>query len=718
MFVMLRLVMLLILCQAASAGDRPRIGLVLSGGGARGAAHIGVLKFLEENRIPVDVITGTSMGAIVGGLYASGLGAAEIEKIMVEMDWVNKLDDEVPRDQRAGQRKRIEEMFSIPAAPGFTGKELKLPTGAIQGQHIMLELQRITRHVSRVESFDDLPIPFRAVATDIVTGKAVILDHGDLATAMRASMGVPAIFAPIQVEGQLLVDGGVSRNLPVAEARELGAEVLIVVDISAPLLDEDHITDLLSVTDQLTRMLIVNNSLPQIAALGPRDVMIVPPLGDFSSLAFDRATEGIDIGYGAASQASGRLLRLSDPEWRQPRSAPPENPLIRRITLDNDSGLDDRVISQMLDERAGDVLQVEKLEKELGEIHGLGHFERVAYHLQPVADGKVDMRLIARSKSWGPDYLRFGIDMRSEFENDARTTFLVGYTRGELSDKGAEWTSVAGIGSEPVLATMWYQPLTWRRGWYLAASASWRDELFSDFVGERKRSEFGLRRARAYVGLGYELGTTGTVSLGMQRINGRADVSVADPAITDIVFDDAGLALSFTHDTRDSPDFPSTGSLVKLDWQVSRKSLGSDTNYRQWTFEGHRYHEWGRNNLGLAVLMGATRGQGNIGSVYRLGGFGRISGLRTDQIRGDYMGVISATYYRRYQGIPVLDGFAGLILEYGGAWQHREDIRSENAVFSAGAFLAAESPVGILQLGVARTSEGNTTFFSRIGRPL
>ena len=245
-------------------GARPTIGLVLAGGGARGAAHIGVLKYLEEQRIPVDLVTGTSFGAIVGGLYASGLSAIEIEELMLTMDWQRALVDDIPRADRSIRRKWREDTFSIPGSPGYGNGELKIPSGAIQGQNVILEMQKMTEHVSHITLFSELPRPFKAIATDIVTGEMVVLDHGELAVVMRASMGVPAVFSPIEIEGRLLVDGGVTNNLPVDIARDMGADILIVVDITTPMLDREHIGDIITITDQLTRLLVVNNTKQQI----------------------------------------------------------------------------------------------------------------------------------------------------------------------------------------------------------------------------------------------------------------------------------------------------------------------------------------------------------------------------------------------------------------------------------------------------------------------
>ena len=292
--------LLTVLSHLPASADQPTIGLVLSGGGARGAAHIGVLKYLEANNIPVDIITGTSFGAIVGGLYASGMSAAEIEEAMLGMDWERALTDDVSRADRGLQRKRREDIFSIPGSPGVREGELVLPSGAIQGQNVILALQALTAHVASVRDFDQLPIRFRALATDIVNGEAVILKEGELALALRASMGVPAVFSPIEIDGRLLVDGGVTNNLPIDVAKGMGADVVIAVDITSPMLPRDEVSNLLAITDQLTRLLVVNNTSAQRLRLRGDDVLIIPELSSVSAVDFNNPGPAIELGLKAA----------------------------------------------------------------------------------------------------------------------------------------------------------------------------------------------------------------------------------------------------------------------------------------------------------------------------------------------------------------------------------------------------------------------------------
>ena len=411
--------------SAADTLDRPKIGLVLAGGGARGAAHIGVLKYLEDHRIPIDVVTGTSIGAIIGGLYASGLSAREIETLLLEMDWEQALIDDVPRQDRSMQRKFREDRFSIPGTPGYQAGALKIPSGAIQGQNVILALQAMTAHVAHITDFDALPRPFKAVATDIVTGEMVVLEQGNLAVALRASMGVPAIFAPIEIDGRLLVDGGITNNLPVGLAQEMGAEVLIVVDITSPMLPREDLSNLLTITDQLTRLLVVNNTKAQKARLNERDILLIPDLEAFSAVSFSTAAMAIKVGeetIAAQQQALIPLMQSQEAYLAVTKPIAPA-PKIDAIKLVNETTLADAVLRQRVFTKVGDRFGLKQIALDVNRIHGLGHFELVSFSRVQEADQTV-LEISADKKAWGPNYQHFGFNLESEFKHDSRVSFL------------------------------------------------------------------------------------------------------------------------------------------------------------------------------------------------------------------------------------------------------------------------------------------------------
>ena len=303
-----------LLTAAQAHAERPRVGLVLGGGGARGAAHIGVLRELERHRVPIDAIAGTSMGAIVGGLYAAGMSVAELQDVVATLDWADTMSDTPPRKDLSFRRKQDDAHFPIDLELGLRGSELVVPMGVIQGQDLELLLRELTIGVSGISDFDDLPIPFRAVASDIESGEAVILDSGDLAQAIRASMAVPGALAPVRIGDRLLVDGGLVGNLPIDVARTMGVDVVIAVDVEFPLYSADELDSAFAISEQMLTILIHKETRRQIDTLGDDDVLIRPELGTFASSDFGRIADTLEPGAEAARAVSASLRRLTRSE--------------------------------------------------------------------------------------------------------------------------------------------------------------------------------------------------------------------------------------------------------------------------------------------------------------------------------------------------------------------------------------------------------------------
>ena len=371
----------------AAVSLRPRICLVLSGGGARGMAHIGVLDVLEQLKIPIDCIAGTSMGAVVGGLYASGMSARDIDRTMRSVDWQEAFRDAPPRRDLAFRRKQDDRNFLVRLPLGLKHGQVLLPKGFIQGQKLQETLRQLTLAFSNSTDFDTLPTPFRAVATDLESGAAVLLDKGDLAIAMRASISAPGVFAPVDYQGRLLVDGGLAENLPIDVARDMHADILIVSDVSFPLLDRDHLDSALSISNQMLAILVRKDSDRQRATLGARDVLISPILGSAPSTDFTIAAGTIVQGEAAAREAAPKLaaLGVSDAEYRRyvARREAHEPGLrpIEFVRVDRESKRYEKTILAKMQPLIGKPLDVDALGRRITELYGLGNFETLDYSL-------------------------------------------------------------------------------------------------------------------------------------------------------------------------------------------------------------------------------------------------------------------------------------------------------------------------------------------------
>src|SRR5690348_3010232 len=343
----------------AAAPHRLRIGLVLSGGGARGIAHVGVLRVLEQLHVPIDAIAGTSMGAVVGGLYASGLSPDQIERTIRSMNWQEAFRDRPPREDLTLRRKQEDENFLVKFPIGIKGGRPVLPMGLIQGQGLTEMLRRLTLPVSRITSFDDLPTPFRAVATDLENGQEVVMGSGDLTSAMRASLSAPGVFAPVERGGQLLVDGGVSDNVPVDVARAMGVDVVIVVDVGFPLLPRNKLTSVTAISNQMLAILMRRKSEQELGRLGPHDILIRPALGDTSSFDFGNVNRLLGVGAAAAWQMRDRLAALADnpeqysayQERRVSLRQPP--PVIDFVKVETESEASSQTIEKLFKDMVG-----------------------------------------------------------------------------------------------------------------------------------------------------------------------------------------------------------------------------------------------------------------------------------------------------------------------------------------------------------------------------
>ena len=514
---------------------RPTVGLVLSGGGARGAAHVGVIKVLDDLQIPVDFVAGTSMGAIVGGLYASGMTADELVHVIETADWSALLTDRPPRAQRSFRRKSDDIGFLVDFDLGIDKSGLIFPEGFIQGQNLEIALKRLALPAISIDDFDELPIPFRAVATDIVTGEAVVIDSGDLAAAMRASMSAPGIFKPVRSDGRILVDGGVANNLPVQIVRDMGADILIVVDVGFPLLSEEQLGSALAVTKQMLTILINGRAQDQIALLDADDILISPNLGDFGSQDFQRLIEAQHLGNEKARELSGRLaeLSISNEKYLAYRKRVERNrhdvPVIDSVVVENESRLSPRVIEARLTEQDGKPLDLGQLESDISNIYGFDTFETVTYDV--VNDtGRNTLLVRATEKSWGPNYLRFGVNLEDDFSGNSNYNVAARLTRTEINRLGGEFRAELQIGETPRLFAELYQPLDYASRWFVNPQIEFARSGSGLFDNSGLQiAQIGSDDARLSLDGGRQFGNWGGFRVGVSRVHSDAELRIGPP---------------------------------------------------------------------------------------------------------------------------------------------------------------------------------------------
>jgi NTE family protein len=704
----------------------PRIGLALSGGGARGLAHVGVLKVLEEMRIPISCVTGTSMGAIVGGTFASGRSPAAMEKIIVAANWDDIFRDAPPRKEIAPRRKVDDYKTLFKPEFGVKDGGLSLPKGVIAGVSIEAFFRELATPAFGIGDFSKLPIPFRAMATDIETGESVVLDHGSLAQAMRASMSVPGAIAPVEIDGRLLVDGGIANNLPINEARRLCGDVIIAVNISTPPLKREELTSALSVTAQLINFLGKQTVDEQIRSLGAKDVLISPDLGDISAGAFDRARDAISFGEKAARAMADTLTRYSLPpeQYAALRSRQEaEAKALGSVDEFRVEGLkrtNPAVALALIESKPGEPLTEEKLGADLRRIYGTGDFESISYRIVGGATGPRAMIIEPVEKSWGPDYLRFGLGLAADFSGDAQFNALVQYRKSWLNRLGAEWTTEVQIGQNTHLSTEFYQPLNEAGKWFVAPSFYVGQQTRGVFEGEDKVADYLVSVTQGALDLGAVLGTWGQVRGGyaMSRVYGRVDTG--SPVLPSLRTTTAGLRAALFVDQTDHAWFARAGYGMLGTAYSAMESLGSSADYHRVEAQGRVIKSWGAHTLNASAAGGSPLGSDMPAyESFTLGGPLRLSAYRINELSGRQYAFGRLMYYNRTLPLPDLLGsgvYVGGSAEVGRITDRVDGLPEAGTVWSSSLFLGADTFLGPAYVGVG-VGAGRWSFYLFLGAP-
>ncbi len=715
-------------CAPAPA-QRPRIGLVLSGGGARGAAHIGVLEVLEELRVPVDVIAGTSMGSIVGGSYASGQTVANMARDVAHIKTEMLARDQPPRAEISTHLKQEDWLDFIGPQFGYREGSLLLPKGAITG----VALEAVLRDLALAKGswdFDKLPIPFRAVATDVVTGQMTVLKSGDLATAMRASMSVPGAIAPVSIGDKMLVDGGLTRNLPVDVARAMGADVVIAVNLGTPLLRREQITSALSVSLQMLNILTEQNVGVSLASLQPRDVLILPELGDYSAGDFDHMPSTIPIGAAAARKVADRLSCYSLPPQQyaahrqaQVRVVAQDTRKIDEIRVEGLERVNQEVVIQSMETTVGSPLDVATLDLDMRRIYGRGDFEHVQYQLIDEPDHRI-LAVQAVEKSWGPTYVRFGLSLSSDFRGDNAFNLLASMRRTWLNHLGGEWRADVQLGNDGMLFTEFYQPLTPSQYFFIAPRAQWLSgpaDLYGGKNGDDLVARYNISSGSLGLDLGSQFTKYGELRVGVLTGKFNAALQIGPPLLERLGLDrDLGAVRArLFFDQLDSTAFPRSG--YKFDGQLlaSTTTLGASDSYNRGSLNFIGAKSFGEHTFQFALAGGGAIGGNPLPfyDYFSYGGFMRMTGYREGQLRNDAMTYGRLSYMNQLFKMPLLEGvYAGASLEAARLGDPLIPNGIQGNVASGSLFFALDTPLGPAYLAYGRTWDGNSNFYFFLGK--
>ncbi len=713
--------------SSTEAPRRPKIGLALGGGGARGAAHIGVLKVLEELRIPIDYIAGTSMGSVVGGLYVVGYDPDALGKVIAKVDWLNLFVDNAPRRDVVFREKSND--YLVP--PGVTlgiKNGISLPAGLIAGRKLGFLLNTLTRPVANVHDFDKFSIPFRAVATDARTGDVVVLSKGSLPKAIRSSMAIPVVFTPVEYDGRYLIDGGTAQNLPVQTVRAMGADIVIAVDVASS--SEVPKEGPRSVADMLGRVIDLPLLRNTTESRPLADMVITPDLKGLSSGDFVKMTEIIPRGETAARADREKLSRWSvSPEeyaeWKKAHRKPlaEERPMLDDVVVDPIPGFDTRRISRVIATRPGLPFNEKLLQADMRRISGMGLWQNVEFQLIET-DGKNVLHIIATPKSWGPTYLSAGIDYEinaSEADADWNLSLLLDAT--EFNRLGADWKTGIRLGTEIGGASVFYQPLDYVGRTFIAPSIVWDQQSRDIFLDEVDVARYRLQQGGASLDFGVQLGhllSLGQFSVGVERGFGKARRKVGIPEFPDADFDTGGFHADLTLDQLDNFWFPLHGWYVDASFLGSRTAFGADDSYNRAILHSVWVETFGRWTVTLRASYGDTfKSNAPLNGLFTLGGFRNLSGRPRDQLAGTTLafGFISLRYrLTRLPGTIVKGVYVGATAEMGNAWANRDEASFQNMHGAWSVYLTTDTALGPMYLAYGSSGNKNTAVYLFLNR--
>lgn len=738
MRITLLLIILYFFCSLSVVGaekkpkDRLKIGLVLSGGGAKGAAHIGVLKILEQYHIPIDYVVGTSIGAYVGGLYALGYQADQIEKIMLNLPWDESYSDFIPRESLSLKDKNHRDQYNISLRLGYSDGELKAPSGLLLGQSASNLLKFSTDVVAKIDNFDNLAIPYRAIATNLATAKAVVLQKGSITKAMRASAAVPGVVDPVEIDDQLLVDGGIANNMPIDVVKAMGADIVIAVDIGSPLLAKAAINDTIDVINQLSTILTNNTTLAQMKYLSARDVLIRPKIDNLSTTDFTVMPEALTLGEEAALIAKDKLMLLSVSEQEyleyhqqidQKKQAWFDSFLLPVIEIEyqNHSQISLAAIKESFALPLGKVITKEELQLAINRVYALNEFEHVDAEFVDMPNGR-KLIVVTQEKTWGPDYLSFGFNLQTDFSYRSIASLDFAYTQNNISRYGGKWLNEAEIGWETTLASEIYQPLVENQSYFSRARIEYSQDKWEPTVD---RPELTNKYFKANIGLGYNYTNNGAIEFGI--VGEKGELSFHNVQDISLDYDSLGGYFSFDYDNLNSMNFPTQGNKFSFNifwrnenYQEFENIAPKDTSIEatfDWrgalSFKSHAF-------VGIASFT--TVGNDSDFSVHvtELGGFLNLSGYQKDALVGSHKIFVAMVYQydlsRELFGDDSLPLYLGTSIEAGNVWTLTDSVKADDMITSGSLYLGTDTSFGPAVFGVGFASSGRSTVFLSLGK--
>lgn len=735
----------------SDAIERPTVAVVLAGGGAKGAAHIGVLKALEEMHIPVDYITGTSMGAYVGGLYATGMSAAEIESFIYSIDWNKGYRDRVNRSERRVRDKEYEDRYQLTTDLGLRWGEVRAAKGVVQGQNMLRILRETTGNVSKLESFDQLAVPYRSVATDIIELEEVIIDNGFLVDAMMASMSVPGALPPYELNGKMLVDGGVTNNMPVDVARAMGADIVIAVDISTDYKDE--FTTFLSAADQLSNYLVRRSTQKQAKTLTEKDVFLQPDVGQMETTEFDKMPSAYQAGYEITYQFEEQLkaIALNNAQFQEyidkkqaarKQLHHMDKSVVDEVIVNNNTHYTDKLLLNRLDLETGEVLKTSDLESSVQDLYALDRFELITYRYEEI-DGVDQVVIDVNEKSWGPNYVNFRFYLEDDFSTESQYSLGISTNFTDINSHGAELRTNLEMGTDKRIEAELFSPFLSSQKLFTSASYTYSKQNRNIPASSSGIDEPSLDVTKDFVPLtylenigelafGYQPTLWQELKFGVRYTDGEVE-SASLSSIGSVKFTRQGAFASYKLDTLDSFSLPTKGYYFDFEYLVSHDEAqsnvvapsvvdnSSDTVY-ELNANFFAAKSYKRHTLVAKLDYGVVESKNSSFPIdpKELGGFLNLSGVPRNSLIGQNLAYSSLVYrYKWFEndfGLFESPVYLGASIEHGGVWSDTSLKLNEAPMYTAGSiFTGIDSPIGPVIFAYGKTEDNYDSVYLIIG---
>jgi NTE family protein len=707
----------------AFAQTRPTVGVAFGGGSARGLAHIGVVAWFEEHRIPIDVAAGTSMGGLVGGAYATGMNAAELRTLITSTDWDTMFGASSFRFKNI---RRKEDARSYPSRLEFGLKRgIVPPTALNNGQQVDWLLARIAGAYHAIDNFDQLPTPFRTVAVDLRSAERVVLDRGSFAAAMRATMSLPGVFPPVAIGNRVLVDGGALDNIPADVVREMGAGVVIAIDVGyAPTDQVDY--SLFGLMGQTIDSMMRANTR---RALQAADIIIAVDVQGFGSLDWRRADELIERGYEAAEKLRDRLLpyALDSGAWdawvaartSRRRQMPAAVEFLSTAGL---APTDAALTRKTLAHHVGAPVDTVRLESDLAELSGLDRYQAINWQLMGTP-GREGLLVTAREKPYAPPFMMLGLNLENTTSDDFRVQLAGRYLTFDVVGSGSELRIDATIGTDPSLAAALYRPVFGSRLFVQPYAFAAKRSI--NFVEDSAiLAEYGERRSAVGAEVGVSLGRDSEIAAGVRTGHVDASVHAGDPGLPELSGPETSFQARWLLDRQDSPVIPSSGLRARVTLSHVYKSpdvAGAErTNDGLTQLEAAASHFWSlrrRHRLFIVTALGTSFDDRPLPTDQFTAGFPfRLDAFTVGEVRGDHVAVVTAGAFREMARLPDFLGgpmFLGIWLGTGALITHDVDADVNT---HTGIGLVADTLVGPVLLGTSFGLDGGWRTFVGVGR--